>query len=383
MIELKGITWNHMRGYLPMIATAQRYSELHPGMNIRWEMRSLQEFADYPLESLVDRFDLLVIDHPAVGSAAAQGLLFPLDHNLPEEFLFDQSANSVGCSYESYSYGGHQWALAIDAAAPVSGYRSDLLERAHVEPPDTWPELLELARRNLVAVSGFAIDTLCHFYMICTGLGEEPFLQENVVASEAIGIRALEMLRELMSLVVPGCSDRNPIAVWEMLTSSDSAAYCPFAYGYSNYARSNYSKHPLAFGNLVSIPSGKQCRSTLGGAGLAISSSCEHIPEALNYCGFAASPSCQAGLYFDSGGQPGHRAAWLDEEVNRNANNFFRNTLSTLDAAWLRPRWKGYLDFQERAEPVVHECVWQGCDTGSTLEKLNLLLKQARESEVA
>jgi multiple sugar transport system substrate-binding protein len=34
MIELTGITWNHTRGYLPMISTAQRFSELHPEISI-------------------------------------------------------------------------------------------------------------------------------------------------------------------------------------------------------------------------------------------------------------------------------------------------------------------------------------------------------------
>jgi len=50
---LKGITWGHSRGITPLLAAAQRYSELHPGVTITWEKRSLQEFADYPLEKLV------------------------------------------------------------------------------------------------------------------------------------------------------------------------------------------------------------------------------------------------------------------------------------------------------------------------------------------
>ena len=35
MTELRGITWQHTRGYLPMVATAQRFSELHPDVQIR------------------------------------------------------------------------------------------------------------------------------------------------------------------------------------------------------------------------------------------------------------------------------------------------------------------------------------------------------------
>ena len=121
MIELTGITWNHTRGYLPMVATAQRFSELHPDVSITWQKRSLQQFADAPLTDLATRFDLMVIDHPSIGEAAHHNLLLPLDEHLPAAVLADQAASSVGQSHESYHYEGHQYALAIDAATPVSG----------------------------------------------------------------------------------------------------------------------------------------------------------------------------------------------------------------------------------------------------------------------
>jgi multiple sugar transport system substrate-binding protein len=62
MKKLKGITWNHTRGLLPMVATAQRFSELNPDVEISWEKRSLQDFADSSIEALAKKFDLLVID---------------------------------------------------------------------------------------------------------------------------------------------------------------------------------------------------------------------------------------------------------------------------------------------------------------------------------
>jgi multiple sugar transport system substrate-binding protein len=47
---LRGITWGHSRGVTPLLAAAQRYEELHPGIQIQWKKRTLQEFADYPIE---------------------------------------------------------------------------------------------------------------------------------------------------------------------------------------------------------------------------------------------------------------------------------------------------------------------------------------------
>src|SRR5579862_2039774 len=164
MIALRGITWNHTRGYLPMVATAQRFSEVNPEIGITWEKRSLQQFADSRIEQLAERFDLLVIDHPFAGTAAASGCLVPFDDPLTE-------ASSVGRSYESYSFAGRQWALAIDAAAPVSGWRPDLFSAAGAQVPKTWPELLEIARRGLVIIPGAPIDSLMNFYMVCVAIG--------------------------------------------------------------------------------------------------------------------------------------------------------------------------------------------------------------------
>jgi len=115
-IRLKGITWGHSRGFVPMVATAQRYEELHPEVEIVWTKRTLQEFADKSVTDLAKEYDLLVIDHPWTGHAAAKGMLAPFDDYLSTEFLAGQQANSVGKSYESYNFLGKQWALATDAA---------------------------------------------------------------------------------------------------------------------------------------------------------------------------------------------------------------------------------------------------------------------------
>jgi multiple sugar transport system substrate-binding protein len=371
VVELRGITWNHTRGYLPLVATAQRFSELHPDINITWQKRSLQEFADYPVERLTENFDLLVVDHPFMGYAAAHHpLLLPLDEYLPASFLADQAANSVGCSHESYSYGGHQWGLAIDAATPVSAYRPDLLEPSQV--PQNWTDVLTLARRGLVALPAIPVDSLMHFYMFCCALGEEPFSSEAHVVSPDVGVAALSLLRELLSYCDPRCLERNPIATYEAMTTTDQIAYCPCAYGYVNYARPEYTQKPLRFDNLVKLDE-KPLRSTLGGAGLVISAHCQQIEAALAYAQFVADPVTQRGLYFVSGGQPGHRQAWLDNKINQASDNFFLNTLATLDNAYLRPRYNGAIPLQDHAGLIVHRYLREGGDPRTALNEINAL----------
>jgi multiple sugar transport system substrate-binding protein len=382
MTTLKGITWNHTRGYVPMVATAQRFSETHPDVEIIWEKRSLQAFADYPIEKLAESFDLLVIDHPFVGYAAAHPTLLPLDEYLSPDFLQDQAAHSVGQSHPSYFYSGHQWALAIDAATPIASYRADLLEQLKTDVPRTWEELLELARRGIVAFAAIPVDCLMNFFTFCLALGEAPFSGEGRVVSEETGVAALQHMKQLIDLCPPQCLERNPIATYEAMTSTDEIAYCPFSYGYSNYARPGYARRVLRSSGLVQFHNGQRLRSTLGGTGLAVSRACRNVEAALEYCRLVADAACQRTLYFDSGGQPGHRGAWEDSTVNAACNDFFRNTLQTLDEAYLRPRYDGYLHFQDDGGTIIHRFLCDGGDPRAALRELEELrhLNQPRWS---
>jgi multiple sugar transport system substrate-binding protein len=359
-----------------MVATAQRFSELNPGAEVVWEKRSLQEFADQPIDQLAERYDLLVIDHPWAGFASAAGLLIPLDDHLPAQFLAEQASNSVGPSHASYSFGGHQWAFAIDAAAPVASWRSDLLPASDL--PRTWDHLLELARAGMVLMPGIPVDTLMTFYMLCSTLGEDVCQDDEHVVSPQVGMQALGMLRELALLLDPFFWELNPVRVYEAMTLTDRYAYCPFAYGYSNYSRLGYARALLDFGDMIEIE-GRRCRTTLGGAGLGISSGCAHREIALDYAAFVADPVCQRTLYTDSGGQPAHRLAWTDERVNKVCRDFFRNTLPALDRAFLRPRYPGYLYFQNRAGTSIRDYMRAGGGERALLANLDRLYRESRK----
>jgi multiple sugar transport system substrate-binding protein len=176
-IILKGITWGHSRGITPLLAYSQRFTELNPGVEIHWTKRSLQEFADFPIEKLTEQYDLLIIDHPWVGCAAATECVLPLEQWLSKKYLQDQLKNTVGFSHLSYQYNLHQWALAIDAATPAASYRVDLLEKNNAKLPATWHDLLQLAKRGKVAVPAIPIDLLMNFYTFCIAAGKDPFFE--------------------------------------------------------------------------------------------------------------------------------------------------------------------------------------------------------------
>lgn len=367
---LLGITWDHSRGYVPLVAAAQRHLELR-GASVRWHKRSLKAFGDQPLEQLTRDYDLLIIDHPFVGQAAAHGVLRPLDELLPADYLQEQADNSVGASHVSYQADGHQWALATDAATPVASYRPEGMERHGLDLPRSWDDLMELASSGLVALPAVPIDTLMALYYLVGGLGGTLFDGEHAMDVER-GSLALTKLKALLERCDPACLERNPILTYEAMANADGPVYCPFAYSYTNYGRRGYAATRLRFADVVSVAGGP-AHTTLGGTGIAVSAFSRRPEEAARYAAFVNDPSIQRTLYLENGGQPGHRSAWLDAHANDLTNDFFADTLATHDNAYLRPRYDGYLRFQDEAAPRVHAYLEHGGDASGTVDELNRL----------
>ena len=376
MINLKGMAWNHSRGFTSVVATAQRFEELNPNIRITWEKRSLQAFADASLEELTSRYDMLVMDHPHVALAAEDKLLLPYNDYLSEAFLDDQAANSVGKSHPSYQFYGKQWTLAIDAATPIATWRADLMEKHGIDVPGTWEELLNLAAKGHVGMAAIPIDMLMHLYTFCHALDGQLFESKETLANLNAMTQGLENLKELVSLLPAECQKLNPIQMAEKMTRTNDIAYCPLGYGYSNYSRPGYADHLLTAGDIVSYQ-GKPLCSSLGGAGLGISSKTQHAEACMAYAEFTASPATQQGIFLDAGGQPGHRSAWLNDDINARNNQFFKNTLPALDRALTRPQYHGYMYFQDHGSPVVHDGVTGKISIPEAVEKLNAIYRES------
>jgi multiple sugar transport system substrate-binding protein len=130
-----------------------------------------------------------------MGEVARANCFLPLDEYLTSVRLDELKHDSVGPSFASYCFEDHVWALPIDAAAQVAGYRADLLQSNGFAVPETWEGVLDLAkfRRGFVSVALFPLDALiCFicFFTICANLGEEPFATGDRVVSNDIGGRA-------------------------------------------------------------------------------------------------------------------------------------------------------------------------------------------------
>ena len=268
---LRGMTWEHERGYGSVVKAAEAYRSVALEVEVQWEYRSLQAFADQDLQSLVENYDLLVIDHPHIPVAAEEKLFAPLNGRGFDAELATLATQSVGRSHESYQHLGQQWGLALDAAAQVSAYRPDLLESA----PSTWDEVIALAEEGRVLWPFKPVDAFSSLVTIASGLGEDAMTTPGVFLSEDMLTRAMELLTRLARLVPAENAGFNPIQVADVLAESDTFAYAPLLFGYTNYSRAGYRSHRLQY---IDIPRSTRgvAGSLLGGAGIAVSS---HTPS--------------------------------------------------------------------------------------------------------
>ena len=72
MIHLLGMAFDHPRGFAPMRATSEKFQVSNPDLRISWDARSLKDFEDYPIEKLAEKYDLIMMDHPFIGSGVKQ-----------------------------------------------------------------------------------------------------------------------------------------------------------------------------------------------------------------------------------------------------------------------------------------------------------------------
>jgi multiple sugar transport system substrate-binding protein len=368
------MTWDHPRGYDPLLACTRLWRD-RTGVDIVWERRSLKDFESFPVEELARLYDLIVVDHPHVGEVMARACVAPLDVAGRERECAELAAASVGPSWRSYQWRGRQWALPIDAATQVQAWRSDLIKA----PASTWDDVLALARKGLAHCPMRSPHSLMAIYTLAANLGRPCDIDGPSLFESEVGARAVDMMRELCSLIDGACFDMDPIAVLEQMAAPGSRIACaPLIYGYVSYARAGVRPVRISFANIPAAGENGCVGSVLGGAGIAVSASSDNRAQASEFAFWLASGPVQRGPYAAAGGQPGHSDAWRDASVNAPAADFYRATRATLDGAWVRPRHDGYMPFQQAAAARLNEGLRSGEPSSVVIEAINALYRASR-----
>ena len=367
MITLKGITWDHPRGYDPLVAASKVYEDQF-GVIVQWEKRSLSNFGDQSLVALAKQFDLLIIDHPHAGVANDTGCLLPLDDLLTYEQLQQLEQQSAGPSFLSYYYQQKQWALPVDAAMQCAASRPDLMGEHTV--PTIWEEVFELAEslktKNLqVGMALCATDCLCTFLSLTAQFGASVRENNQLLVTTEVGLQALQLMRTMRDNFHIKSLDWNPIQLYDHMATEDDIAYSPMAFCYTNYSREAFRKNKLSYHN---APWTKNV--VLGGAGISVSANSSHPKEAAEYAAWLCSAAIQNSVYIKEQGQPGNIVAWKNNDANAVTNNFFVNTVDTLTYAYVRPRYGGWPAFQQWLGEALHDYLTKDLKPETVLEQL-------------
>jgi multiple sugar transport system substrate-binding protein len=375
MATLKGLTWDHPRGYNALAAAAAQAAA--SGFDIHWDKQPLEGFESHPIEDLCSRYDLVVLDHPHIGEAVRAGCLQSLESVFGVDYVGQLGRNAIGPSLRSYRFAGEHWALPLDAASQVMARRADLVGSA----PSTWSDVLTLSQKEgRVALSLAGPHAILNFLSACAALGYAPAERDpEELVPDAVGEEAFELLRELASRSPTSVRDKNPIDILAHMATNDDVALCPLVYGYVNYAAPAAGKC-LAFSDAPRSHDGGRPGSTLGGTGIGLTRRCVRSPALLSHLQSLMSEDTQIRFIPAHDGQPSSRAAWLDEGVNQRWGGFYRDTFETLEQAYVRPRHDGYMAFQAAAAALLRAAFDERREATPVLRELQKLYSQNRQA---
>lgn len=356
------MAWDHPRAIDPLEAISAAWAADND-CPVQWNARPLKDFEDQPLEELANRYDLILIDYPFVGTAAESGLIVSVEDWADHDYLEDQASATVGPSYASYTWEGRQWALAVDAACQVSASRVDLLDALPGTGfPESWEDVLELAdalrgSKTRIAMPLNPNHAYCAFLSLGIGRAGTDFWPTGRDVDRDAAVASLEFLRQLATRLHPLSRDADPIAISDCMSTTSEILFVPLMFGYSSYARQGFRPHRIRFGD-APRGAGGHIGSVLGGVGIALSARSGNRALAADLARLIASREMQSGLYASSGGQPGHAAAWESSRVNGLVDEFFESTRRTIEQAFLRPRVPGHRRFQVEAGELIHRFLW-------------------------
>jgi multiple sugar transport system substrate-binding protein len=372
-MRLAVVGWDHDRCMRSLRALGEGWERRRPGVEVSVTARPGTAFAEQPLGEATQGIDVISIDHPFVGAAAQHRSLAPLDELLPPDQLDALCADAIGASHESYAYDGHQWALATDAACQVAVVRDDLLGAAST--PTTWDDVLALAGESggRVGMSFRDHDLVCALLSLAEASGSHIEPANERFADPAVALPAIARLAALA---------RTGHPVWEgsvldRMAGTNDVLYVPLQWGYVTHSRPDAPGNRLRFADAPASAAG--IGSTLGGAGLAVSSESAHPEEAAHFAAWASGAEAQRKIVASHGGQPGSRTVWDDPDFDVASGGFYSGTRATIDAAVVRPCEPWWPDVQRECGQALERALRKGREPEVVLAGVEQTYREVRE----
>jgi multiple sugar transport system substrate-binding protein len=360
-VSLSILAWDHPRATAPLAACSDAWAAL-TGEPLSIATRSLRSFGDDVPRA--GGHDLVLIDHPHVGRAAGDGAILALDDLLDDGQLALLAADSAGLSHGSYRYDGHHWAVAVDASCQALAMARPALARSR--PPDTWNDVLAMARRHSAQVAlalqpAHAISALLS--LIAT---REPIGGASGLAGDRVLRWAVGTLAQLAAAGPAEAFEWEPPDVLTRLAESELICV-PLVYAYTGY--------DVAWSGAPAAAPGGRPGSILGGVGAAVLAGSPDPPAAARLAAWLGSSDVQRTLVLGGGGQPATASAWSAPS----ADPMYAAVLPTLQSARLRPRDPWWPGFQRASGELLARELQAGAEPGAITQQLAGLYHHHRE----
>ena len=317
----------------PLPGLLREFEAAHPGVRVRaealpWTSDDQHQFYVINLEGRSPGFDLMMLDCIWVPEFARAGWLLDLTSRLGPDELAPYFPSAVA----SATYDGRVWALPWNFNVGLLYYRTDLLTRYGLRPPQTFEELVEQVRRIRAGerdpsldgyvwqgkqYEGLVVNVLEAFWAGGTGLlaGDGTLFPDPA--------RAAEALRFLRGLIESGVSPAWTTAADEELSRR------AFGDGHAIFLRNwpyamdlfespgSVVRGKVAFASLPGRAHGQRGVGSTGGAHLGISRRSLHPVLALALARHLTSEPAQRAIALGAALSPTRPALYRDPAIVR------------------------------------------------------------------
>jgi multiple sugar transport system substrate-binding protein len=357
-------------------ALVAEYNEAHPGVTV--EFQAMPANTDTQHDSYVTYLsarstdiDLYSLDVIWTAEFARAGWIVELP-----EGLFDTDEFLDG-PVESVTWKGGVYAVPWFTDAGVLYYRSDLLEDAGIDVPQTWAEFRAAceAVAGPKGLEGFVWQgaryegLVCDFLEFLWGVGgtlDEQTVLERPAEAERGVAAALELMT---SFIEDGITPEGVLTYKEedsrrLFTEGQALFLRNWPYVWS-MVEGEESKIKGA-GGIAPLPhaEGQTGYSTIGGWNVALSSYSEHPEEALDFLLFITGERSLKLRAIEGGYLPTRRATYSDPDVLA-ANPHFASFFEVFQNTRTRPRSPHYPRMSDAIQENVHRVLTGELDAGT------------------
>jgi multiple sugar transport system substrate-binding protein len=290
-------------------------------------------------------YDVLNMDIVWVPKFAAAGWLRPIDDRVPREQLADMLENTI----EGGRYQGKLYRMPTTSDAGVLYYRTDLLQQAGAKPPETFQDMLTIAQqlqgkqnaawgylwqgKQYEGVSAMFVEVLEGF----GGFWVNPDTLE-VGLDRPESIQAVEFLRNTITKRVSpsGVTTYGEEETRQLFQAGDSVFLRNWPYVWrlvnkeDSKVRGKVGIKPMLQG------ANQRGGSSLGGWGLAISSTTRHPDEAWRLIQFMTSKEMMRRFVLETGLISSYKSLYTDPGIVAKYPHF-PQLLEAVQQSVLRP----------------------------------------------